>query len=68
MLAEWTGEDEFRAWSRRERVATERYRRILERLRAEAVIARAEPASDPLLAFGCTTLARPEARMASSQP
>ena len=40
MLAEWTGEDEFREWSRREWVATERYRRILERLRAEAVIAR----------------------------
>ncbi len=68
MLAEWTGEDEFRAWSRRERVPTERYRRILERLRAGAGIARAEPASDPLLAFGCPTLARAEARLAFSQP
>lgn len=55
-------EDEIGVWSRRERRATERYRRVVEALRVEA---RAwyddefpRRAPDPLLTFGSAELAR----------
>ena len=60
MVTERVSLDEVEEWARREQAVAERYRRIME----EAGTSRAAVTTNPLLAFGCATLARLQARMA----